>query len=287
MNPTTRKPPTAEWLTRPGGIAQRLKQARTAAKLAGKELAERAGWSPSKVSRLEAGQQMPSSVDIDVWAERTDLGADDTASLHRLLDEVQSARSEWARRLRGGMASVQLDYKALEAESARICYFDTTWIPGLLQTRDYARMVATMMADLHRTSRDEIEAAVAVRMERQQCLYDTGKQFELLVAEPVLRWLLCPPDVMRGQLDRLQTVIGMPNVRFGVLPLSAPIALAPQNAFQIYDDLAIVETFTAEDQRTGPEAEKYKEIMAKLWEDAAEGEDARRLIVTAAASLPG
>ena len=35
---------------------------------------------------------------------------------------------------------------------------------------------------------------------------------------PVLRWLVCPPGVMRTQLDRLQTVIGLERIRFGNHP---------------------------------------------------------------------
>ncbi|MEV0810896.1 Scr1 family TA system antitoxin-like transcriptional regulator [Micromonospora sp. NPDC050200] len=48
------------------------------------------------------------------------------------------------------------------------------------------------------------------------------------------------PDVMRGQLDRLQTVVGVPNIRFGILPLGVQLAITPQNSFQMYDDIAIV-----------------------------------------------
>ncbi|MEN3612574.1 Scr1 family TA system antitoxin-like transcriptional regulator [Plantactinospora sp. ZYX-F-223] len=81
------------------------------------------------------------------------------------------------------------------------------------------------------------------RMQRQAYLYDTTKQFEFLLAEPVLRWLLCPPDVMRGQLDRLQTIVGLPNIRFGIVPMGVPLTTAPQHAVQLYDDLAIVDTF--------------------------------------------
>jgi transcriptional regulator with XRE-family HTH domain len=296
MNPTTKKttgstkrmssPPTEEWLTRPGGIAERLRRARTAAKLTGKELAQLAGWAPSKVSRLETGGQMPTTADLDTWAELCHLGKDAAAELRALLDEVQSARSEWVTRFRGGQIAVQRDYNKLVAASSRIRYFETVWVPGLLQTPEYAHITFTGIAALHGTPRDEIGGAVRARMERQRHLYDTGKQFEFLIAEPVLRWLLCPPDVMRGQLDRLQSVIGLPNVRIGILPMGVPLRVAPQNGFHLYDELAIVESFTAEDQRRGPEAKKYGEIMDLLWDQAVEGEDARPLIVAAAESLP-
>jgi Domain of unknown function (DUF5753) len=62
-------------------------------------------------------------------------------------------------------------------------------------------------------------------------------QFELLLAEPVLRWLPCPTEVIRAQLDRLQTVIGLPNARLGVVPLGGQLDTMPQNSFVLYDDV--------------------------------------------------
>jgi len=58
-------------------------------------------------------------------------------------------------------------------------------------------------------------------MQRQQILYDSTKQLKFVVTESVLRTLLCPAQVMRGQLDRLLALIGMNHVEFGVIPLGA------------------------------------------------------------------
>jgi Domain of unknown function (DUF5753) len=57
------------------------------------------------------------------------------------------------------------------------------------------------MVELHDHEISDVDAAVTSRMQRQQLLYDTSKQSEFLLAEPLLRWLQCPADVMRGQLD--------------------------------------------------------------------------------------
>jgi hypothetical protein len=93
-----------------------------------------------------------------------------------------------------------------------ICRFETVCVPGLLQTPGYDRRVLTEMVELHDLDISDVDAAVASRIQRQQLLYDTSKRFEFLLAGPVLRWLPCPPDVMRGQLDRLPTVVGLPNM---------------------------------------------------------------------------
>lgn len=102
---------------------------------------------------------------------------------------------------------------------------------------------------------------------------------ELLTSAPVLRWLICPPDVMRGQLDRLKAVVVVPNVRIGVLPMGRPLATTPQNAFTVVGDVVLVETFV------GDQAAAFEQVMDQLWADAVEGE-ARQLIVAAAAALP-
>lgn len=57
----------------------------------------------------------------------------------------------------------------------------------------------------------------------------------------------------RGQLDRLRTVIGVPNIWFGILPFGVPLPIASQNSFQLHDSVAIV----GETTHTGDEADAY------------------------------
>ena len=56
-----------------------------------------------------------------------------------------------------------------------------------------------------------IEAASRRRWRRgcdgRKSLYDTGKTFEFIICEAALRYLLCPAQVMAGQLDRLLGVL--------------------------------------------------------------------------------
>ncbi|GAA3755464.1 helix-turn-helix transcriptional regulator [Plantactinospora mayteni] len=276
--------PIEEWLTQPDGLAARLRALRTRAGLSGKELAERARWQPSKVSRIENGKQMPTAVDLAAWASACNAEAE-ADDLIRLLGEAQTARHDWKRRMRRGQVAVQTSYNELVRNARLVRHFETVYMPGLLQTAEYARRVLSEMVDLHDLAVADVDEAVAARMQRQAYLYDTTKQFEFLLAEPVLRWLLCPPDVMRGQLDRLQTVVGLPNIRFGIVPMGVPLTTAPQHAVQLYDDLAIVETFLGEITYRGDDADAHARVVDRLWEQAAVGEDARRLILRAASDI--
>jgi transcriptional regulator with XRE-family HTH domain len=275
------------WQAEHERIADRLRQLRTAASLTGKDLADRFGWQQSKVSRLETGQQRASAEDIEKWVEACGAAPTVAADLVDALASVQAGHRDWKRRMRRGAAAVQTGYNELVANSTVIRHFETVYVPGLLQTPEYAEHVLTEGAALAEAETPDIAAGVATRMQRQQLLYDRTKRFEFLLAEPVLRWLVCPVDVMRGQLDRLHSVIGLPNVRFGILPLGKPLSITPQNSFQLYDNVAVVETFVGEWTHREDDSAVYLRVIDKLWADALEGDSARKLIVAAIDELAG
>lgn len=274
--------PTRDYLD---DLAARLRSGREQAGLSGRELATRNGWQPSKVSRTETGKQMPSAADVMAWARACDLPDAELHDLLGLRDKAEAGRADWRERMRRGQAAVQRDYTKLVAESARIRHFETVGVPGLLQTPDYCRRTLAEVRDLHGSAVDDLDEAVAERLARQRYLYDTSKRFEFLLAEPVLRWLFCPPSVMRSQLDRLHTVIGVPHVRFGILPFGVELRTIPQNSFVLYDDIATVEGFVGDGVHLDQEAEFLGRVLGRLWDDAVEGDDARRLIMEAAGGL--
>lgn len=278
-----------EWLTQPEGMATRLRALRTRAGLSGKQLADAHGWAQSKVSRIETGKQLPSKDDIRAWVAACNADAGEIEHLLRMRDEARVANATFRSRMRQGQARVQESYNDLVQQSHLIRHFETVYVPGLLQVPDYARRVLTEMISLHDLEINDVDAAVAARMQRQQMLYDPEKSFEFLLAEPVLRWLICPPAVMRAQLDRLQTVIGLERIRFGIIPMGVELATTPQNSFQVYvgdETLVLAETFLREDPHTGEEAEHYSKVLDRLWDEAVTGEPARRLIIAATQALP-
>jgi transcriptional regulator with XRE-family HTH domain len=269
-------------LNEPDGLAVRLRTLRLQAGLSGKQFAAELGWQASKISRIEHGQQVPTVADLTAWARLCSADARLGSELVESLRALTAEHADWKRRMRNGQAVVQSAYSRMAAEAHTICYFETAYIPGLLQTPAYAHRVLGEMVDLHGLSVEDIDDAVAARMQRQQVLYDTTKDFEFLIAEPVLWWRILAPDAMRHQLDRLQTVIGLPNVRFGILPFGRRLATVPQNAFQLLDDTALVETFIGETTYRGADAGSYRDALTRLWTNAVECDDARRLIITAA-----
>lgn len=275
-----------DWLVQPDGLAMRLRLLRVQAGLSGKALADVARWPASKVSRLENGKQLPKVEDLAIWTEACMATADQQRELLDLLQQVHARQIDWKQRMRRGQVPVQNSYYELLAETQRIRNFETALVPGILQVPEYAKRMLQEMVTLHGLSVDDVDAAVMSRMRRQQLLYESGRNFELLIFEPALLWLRGSSSVMSAQLDRILTVIGMPNVRLGIIPLGVELAMAPQNSFQIYDDrFVIVESFVGETLYEGDKVAAYADVMEGLWRDAAMGDDARRLIMRASARL--
>jgi transcriptional regulator with XRE-family HTH domain len=252
--------------------------------MSGKDFAGRLGWDPTRLSKLERGRQMPTAADLRAWVDL----AGEPGALDELLGMLSNARSQqftFQSRMRYGQSPVQKTYNELVRGATLIRYFEVAYVPGLLQVPDYMRRVFAEQVDLHNLEVDDVDQAIADRLERQQHLYDRSKSFEFILTEAVLRWRLCPTAVMQAQLDRLQTAVGLPNVRFGVLPFGATLGTTPQNKFEAYDDIVLVEMFRGECAYDGEDAAFYGKVMDRLWTEAAEGDEARRLIIRAADEL--
>jgi transcriptional regulator with XRE-family HTH domain len=277
--------PTSDWLNQPGGLAERLTLMRQAAGLTQETLAEQLGWPRSKVVKLENGRQMPSPSDLREWAGAFSR-QDAVPELLQLLEEAQAVHRQWRHKIRAGHASVQVEYDTLVRNGTVIRNFQTFLIPGLVQTPDYARYRMIEAVRLHGFDPEKVEEAVAARMHRQEVLYDMRKSFEFIVMQAALDYLLCPPEVMRGQLDRLMGLLGLRNVHFGIIPPGRELPVTPYMGFMMVDDITVVETFTGADTLRGEESAKYTEIANLLIDQAVIGDEARGLIAAAARALP-
>ncbi|MGI5187832.1 helix-turn-helix domain-containing protein [Promicromonospora sp. CA-289599] len=264
-------------------LGRRLRALRVGADLAGKDLAAALGWPASKVSRIELARQNASPADVDAWLAVTGGSETERTRLLGLLDQSREDQHSHRRRARRGQAPVQAGYNALVQGCTHFREFHNVVIPGMLQTPDYAHAILTAAARAHEVSVADVEEAVATRMERQRYLY-TSRRFEFVLAEPVLRWGLVPADVMRAQIDRLQSAIGLPNVRLGVLPYGAADDV-PTHMFEMFDDLVCVETTSREHRYTGAETEAYIKTFTALQKVALTGEDARRFLLRIAKEL--
>jgi transcriptional regulator with XRE-family HTH domain len=260
----------------------RLRELRRNARITGVTLARQLGWMQSKVSRLECGKQTATREDIEAWVEATDARPDLVQDLLSLLTSIESDYAVWRREFRSGVRRKQLNFLRLESRVTSIRGLETTVVPGLLQTSDYARHRIAEQPDPHNIPED-VPAALSARMQRQQVIYDPSKTFHFILSETVLRNRLCPTEVMRAQLDRLAMASGLPNLKLGILPFSAQLPIAPLNGFWIFDDnLVTCETIAAEIHIRDPdEVALYRSAFDRFDNVSAYGEDARKIIVNA------
>ncbi|EDY45287.1 helix-turn-helix domain-containing protein [Streptomyces sp. SPB074] len=265
-------------------LGARLRELRTEAGLQGKDLAARLGWQRSKISRLETGKQTPTIDDLAAWAQATDETA--ASDLTSRLRGLESQHRSWRRQLTAGHRAVQDRYVSTYRAVRTVRGYEATVIPGLVQTADYARALFACNSQLHRTPPDA-EAAVNSRMARQAVLYEPGRTFRVLIWEGALHALICERDAMAAQLDRLVSLIGLPSIDLGIVPLGAPMPFALKHGFWIYDEArVIVETISSElTLESDDDLSLYGRVWDQLSETAARGTQAHRLIARARASL--
>lgn len=263
----------------------RLRELRRDARLTGRQLAEHRGWHPSKISKIEGGKQTPTEADLEAWADACGQ-SDLTPELIATLRTLESHYVEHRRLFHTGMSAQQRAFSELEDQTTQVRNFENVFIPGLLQTPGYARYRLAEGVE-YDGAPDDLDEAVGVRMQRQQILYRSDKKFHFVITEAVLRYRLCPADVMLGQLDRLVTLSTMPTIRFGVIPFETRLPLAPVHGFWLMDErVVVVENFTASQNLTqASEVSSYVRIFGELAKAARYESEARAIITRALADL--
>jgi transcriptional regulator with XRE-family HTH domain len=263
-------------------LGARFRQLRKDAGLTGKQLAERLGWSQPKVSRIERGQRTPSEEDLLGFARligATDEVADDLLTRVRTVHSVHAA---WRRQLAGGAAVGQHDILELEASVRLVRAFESAVIPGMLETDDYARKLFDDVVELYGLPNDA-EEAVRIRLRRRQLLHDPAKRFQFIIGEAALRSQVCPPALMRAQLDLVRALSNLETVEVSILPTDAKLPFLPLHGFWIFDDeLVSVETVhTRVEARDPSEVALYVRVFDLLKAAAHGGEAARALLTRA------
>ncbi|TYC66281.1 XRE family transcriptional regulator [Streptomyces sp. CB01881] len=263
-------------------LGQRLRDIRRDSGLSARALAEAAGWHESKCSKIQAGRIMPSEADIRTWTAV--CGVPEQA-----LDLIATARNiegmyvEWRRLERAGLKQAQESVRPLFDRTRRFRMYQSWVVPGLLQTPAYTRAVLGTIVSL-RGVPDDVDAAVAVRTERQRVLHTGYHRFAVLVEEWVLRTVIGAPEILVAQLGHLITIASLPSVSLGVIPLGVTRGVGwPVESFTMYDDTQVsVELVSAHLTVTQPaEIAEYGRTFSELASIAVYGAEARSLITRA------
>ncbi len=246
--------------------------------MSGRQLAESLSWPPSKISKLENGRQTPTDEDIRGWTRATNNEGEAEALL-ALLHTLEVQHAEWQRQLKTGLRPHQGKIAELDARTRFFRAFEPTFVPGLLQTAEYARVRFAQSITVFKV-RNDINEAVQARIQRQEMLYRPDTRFHFILTEATLRYRLCSPAAMLGQLDRLISFAALPNVKLGIIGFETQYVVAPTHGFWLLDnDRVMVETFSAELNLAQPqEIELYSGIFDSLAAVASYGRHARAII---------
>ena len=203
-------------------LGAELRALRTSAGLTSGEAARLVGWHQSKVSRIETGTSSTKPADVRLLLDA--YGVDD-AQLRELMLALAGSvegdgREHWWHAYRGVLPPTYRDFISLESQASRMRTLETTVVPGLLQTRDYA--LAVTRAAVGGLPDEQVDALVEVRLARQDVLRaDPPLRLSVVLDEAVLRRPVGGPEVFAGQLARLREVSALPQVRLQVLPFTS------------------------------------------------------------------
>ena len=185
--------------------------------LTARALSPLAGWHFTKVSKLEHGtrpavaRRHPRLVQV-LPGGRPGDGSDRCRPQHRRA--VYRVAQADAHR---DQASPGLPRGRCMNRRRLFRVYETTFIPGLLNTAEYASAILGFWAELMSLPAD-IETALAARMDRQDVLYAGERRFQFVIEEQTLRTRVGGAQVMSGQLDRLLALVSLPAVSLGIIP---------------------------------------------------------------------
>lgn len=200
-------------------LGSQLRRLREAHGISTEEAGYEIRGSHSKISRMELGKV--GFKERDIADLLTLYGVDDPAERASLLELAREANTPgWWHRYGDILPSWFEVYLGLEEAASLIRTYEVQFVPGLLQTADYARAVVRL--GFPEASDDDVQRRVSVRMTRQERFTSPGAPMLWAVLdEAVLRRPLGGAKVMRAQIEHLIKMAGLPNVTLQVVPFGA------------------------------------------------------------------
>lgn len=259
-------------------LGARLKDLRKDAGITGRALALAAGWHEAKVSKIEHGRQNPTEADLNAWCIHCNC-LEQLPDLRATVRGIEAMYVEWRREMRTGLRRLQESFVPLWETTHLFRIYEPGLIPGLFQTAEYATSIISHNIERFKTPND-LEDAVAARMERQRVLYFGDRRFLVVLEEQALRTRVGDAQTMAGQLDRILAVMGLQRVSMGIIPSMGERQAWTSEGFWIYDQSkVIVETRSAVLTISQPrEVAVYADVFDRLQRSAVFGEKARAVI---------
>ncbi|GAA2397870.1 transcriptional regulator [Catellatospora methionotrophica] len=258
---------------------------------------EDAGWqiraSESKISRMELGRV--GFKERDVADLLTYYGVTDEAEREAMAALARQANEPgWWHQYGDVYPAWFQSYLGLESAAQIIRTYEVQFVPGLLQTADYAR--AVIMLGHGGKPEAEVTRRVELRITRQQILHRQNPPFLwAVVDEAALRRPVGGRAVMRGQLEALLKAARLPKVTLQVMTFDKGGHAFSSGAFSLLrfpdhdlPDVVYLQQLTSAlylDKRE--DVEQYVAVMEQLCVDAAPPQETPRILEAILRDLDG
>jgi transcriptional regulator with XRE-family HTH domain len=196
-------------------LAAELRNLRVAAGLTREEIAERTGINGATLYRIESGRARPQMRTLVALLELYGVTEPERGELLAL--SRNSSEHSWLQSFPSELPDAYATYITFEAEARSLLNYESLFIPGLLQTEDYARVA--LQRGNPTATKEEIQHLVEARMNRQALLArNPPLRLWTIIDEAALRRPVGGHSVIGAQLEHLAESAELPHVTLQVLP---------------------------------------------------------------------
>ncbi|OEU91916.1 XRE family transcriptional regulator [Streptomyces abyssalis] len=266
-------------------LGERLRRLREAQYISRQEAGEAIRASEAAIAQLERGRRGFRERDV------TDL-----LTIYGITDETEYATLQtlaaqtnapgWWHAYQDIVPDWFRTYLGLEQAACVIRSYEVQFVPGLLQTPEYARAVV----GLGRTAGPgaQIRRRVELRMLRQRILHcSQPPHLWAVIDEAALRRPVGGTATMRGQLEHLIAACELPHVTIHVMPFAAgghaaaggPVTLLRLPERELPDVIYLEQLIGAAYPAEREEVEYYRHVIDRLVTDAAPARETRAILL--------
>ncbi|MFJ5994497.1 helix-turn-helix transcriptional regulator [Streptomyces sp. NPDC092370] len=191
-------------------LGRRLLDLRERAGMNREEAARILRVAPATVRRMEMAEVTLKIPYLQLLLKAYGISDEEAEAFVRLAEDAN--KPGWWQRFHDILPGWFSMYVSLEGAAGVIRSYEPHFVPGLLQTEEYARAVLRSGA-IGQTRPEDIERHVALRMRRQDLLTrEDAPRLWVVMEETALRRPAGGPEVMRDQIDKLLDATKLPNV---------------------------------------------------------------------------
>lgn len=282
-------PPRTAPTARQRRLGYELRKLRLRAGLNATEAGKQLGLDQSRISNIEAARFGISAERVRTFAYN--YGCADSDYVDALASMTSTRRKNWWEEYASTLPAGLLDLAETEFHAAAIDTAQTTHLPGLLQTVDYARTV--FRQSIPKLPPPQIEYRVSHRIKRQDLLYrDDPVPYKAVIHEAALRMQFGGPEVTRDQLKYLVEMSEREHITILVIPFTAgAFPGAGQSVLYAHGSVPQLDTVQLDSEHGSvfleaeAQLDKYRTLMREFESVAVDAVASREIIQQAIESL--